>query len=128
MKSLSIILACLVIVGVNALGGNLSAPPLEIKGAKVALEKDANRIALNAYVKKMRLGILANEGVHQVSIIKLGFDLPNFAAKGDTLWEARVTTIENEVRAILWINPKTEEVYFVIGPWVNETEAKRKKP
>lgn len=92
-------------------------PPLEIAGAKVAKEADARCIAFDAYIKKMRLEVLATEGVRSVKVMKLGYDIPGFAKQGEPLWEARVMTLNDELRAILWINPHSEAVYFVVGPW-----------
>ena len=48
----------------------------------------------------------------------LGIDVPKFASKGDRIWEVRYILMNGELRVIAWINPKTADVYFVIGPWI----------
>jgi hypothetical protein len=96
---------------------DLSLPPLEIKGAKVSTEAMARDIAFSEYIKKMRLKVLAQEGVQDVSILSLGFDIPEFGKAGDTVWEMRIGTLEGKLRAILWVHSQNEKTLFVIGPW-----------
>ena len=117
MRTLAPMLTCLLVIGFDTLGRDLTAKPLRIEGAKVAAETDVKRLAFSAYVDKMPLGILASEGVQDFAIVKLGYDIPGFAAKGERIWEARVTADLDELRAILWVNPRTEAVHFVCGPW-----------
>jgi hypothetical protein len=95
---------------------------LQIKGARVASEIDAKRIVLKSYINKMRSNVSATEGPTVFAIVRLGFDVPGFAAKGDEIWEARVIELVGgyELRAVLWVNPNTEKVHFVIGPWIGE--------
>lgn len=121
MKASTVIMVCLLTLGVDAMGRDLSAPPLQIEGAKVSLQADAKRIAFEAYAKKMRAEILANESVQDIAIVTLGYDVRDFAAKGERIWEARVLTIEGRLRAIIWVNPRSEGVHFVCGPWEEKT-------
>lgn len=102
---------------------DLSAPLLQIKDARVASERAARHVAFSSYVEKMRLNVSATEGARKVAIIRLGYDMPQFASRGEQLWEVRVLTLEGELRAILWVNPKTEDVAFVAGPWIGDTES-----
>ncbi len=96
---------------------DLSLPPLEIKGAKVSTEAMAVQIAFTEYVKKMRLRVLAQEGVQDVSVLSLGLDIPDFGKTGDKVWETRIGTLDGKLRAILWIHSQSEKTLFVIGPW-----------
>jgi hypothetical protein len=99
---------------------DLAAPPLRIEETKVSEQNAAKHIAFEGYVKKMRTQILSTESVQNISVITLGYDIPMFASRGDRIWEARVMTIEQELRAIIWINPKTKAVHFVCGPYFAE--------
>lgn len=57
--------------------------------------------------------ILATEAVHDIAIIVLGYDVPDFAPAGARIWELRVKTIEGGLRAVIWVNPQSEQVRFV---------------
>ncbi len=92
-------------------------PSLQIEGVKVSTQADAERIAFEAYAKKMHAEILPNEGVQDIAIVTLGYDVRDFAKKGERIWEARVMTDEGRLRAIIWVNPRSEKVHFVCGPW-----------
>ena len=101
---------------------------LEITGAKISKADDASRIAIGAYLHKMR-GISAYEAPDNPSIIKLGFDVPDFAKSGDKIWEVRIFLTmtadgTHVLRAILWVNPNTENVQYICGPWTENEEAK----
>ncbi|MGI6494608.1 MAG: hypothetical protein ACOX5G_00680 [Kiritimatiellia bacterium] len=98
-----------------------AAKPLQIEGTKVSAQADAKRIAFEAYAKKMRAEVLANEGVQDISVVTLGYDVPGFATEGERIWEARVLTIEGKLRAIIWVNPRSEDVHFVCGSWEEKT-------
>ena len=112
-----VIMCCLVGMASSALCRDLAVPPLQIVGAEVSEQNDAKHIAFDGYVKKMRAQVLATESVQNISVITLGYDVPRFASKGDRIWEARIMTIEQELRAIIWVNPKTKAVHFVCGSW-----------
>ena len=117
MSRLITLLMCLVCLSMVAIARDLTGPSLEIKGTKIGSKTEAKRVASDSYFRKMQLNVSAMEGVQDISIIKLGFDITDFATKGEKLWEARVMTLEGKLRAIIWINPKTEKIHFVIGPW-----------
>lgn len=93
---------------------------LEIIGATVSQASDALNIANKAYFIKAG-GIMANEGAGSPSIITMGYDVPRFVSAGEQLWEVRISVLTPNntlaLRAILWINPRTEKVHFVCGPW-----------
>ena len=97
---------------------DLTKPLLEISGASVSTEAQARTIASKAYISKMNLGILSTEAVSEIEIIELGYTIKGFAEAGESLWEAKVKTIDGAYRAIIWVNPNNEKVYFVNGPWV----------
>ena len=117
MRIYAAMMTCLLAMGVNAMGRDLAAKPLQIEGTKVSAQADAKRIAFEAYAKKMRAEVLANEGVQDISVVTLGYDAPGFATEGERIWEARVLTIEGKLRAIIWVNPRSEDVHFVCGSW-----------
>jgi len=107
------------LVGVVLLGGSrdLTAPPLKIDNASVSTEMDAKRLAFDGYVKKMKAKVLATEGVRDIEIITLGWDVDGFASKGQRVWELRVKTINDELRSIIWVHPDTRDIHFLAGPW-----------
>lgn len=117
MSKFMIIILCLMGLSAIAMARDLTAPVLKIEGTKVASQAEAKRLAFDSYVKKMKVNILSTESVQEITIIKLGYEILGFASKGELLWEARVKTLAQELRAIIWINPRTEKVYFVSGPW-----------
>jgi len=126
----------LLIVGVICVGNIAAASetPIDIfdktpkfKDAKVESGIAARVLADKQYVLKFRdmeSGVLATEGVRSVSIIKLGYNIPDFAKKGEKLWEVRILLDGEELRSIIWINPTTAKVRFVSGPWEEEADKK----
>lgn len=101
-----------------AIGANLISSPLSIKGTEISSEAEARQFARDSYTRKMGTRLMAEEGIRQIDVITLGYDVPNFADRGEKIWEARVMAFfDRELRAILWINPRTEKVHFVCGPW-----------
>ena len=124
MKNIKMfIFFCLIVISFSVLAEDSYVPKLEkrpelkIKEAKISLESQAKKIAFTQYINKMKLNVLAEEGPGMTSIIKIGYNIPDFASKGDLIWEVRIMTIVAELRAILWIHPNTEKVHFIIGPW-----------
>jgi hypothetical protein len=95
---------------------DLSVPAARISGAKVETESAAKRLAFDHYLKKMKCNISATEAVREVVVIVLGYDVDDFAKRGTEIWEARVTD-NQELRAIIWVNPRTENAHYVCGPW-----------
>jgi len=91
---------------------------LRIEGARLSIQVGAKVLARSAYNKKVGESSIENDQVGDPSVITLGYAIPGFAGRGERLWEARVTTPDNELRSILWLNPHTEQVRFLIGPWV----------
>ncbi len=124
MKICIAIMTCLLAMGINAMSRDIDAMSPQIEGTKLPTQSDAKRVAFAAYMKRMQLEILAEEGVREreISVVTLGYDVPGFAAKGERIWEARVLTIEGGLRAILWVNPRSEDVHFVCGPWKTKTK------
>ena len=97
-------------------GRDLSIPMAKITGAKVETELIAKRLAFDSYIKRMDGNISATETVRDISVQVLGYSISEFADKGVQLWEARVVD-KQELRATIWINPYSEQVHFVCGPW-----------
>lgn len=102
---------------VLALTGTAPAQPKLPPGAVVETEVKARDLAFRAYVEKMKLGILAEEGVTGAALLAVGYDVPGFARRGDPVWEIRVQTISLETRALIWVHAQSGNVLFVIGPW-----------
>jgi hypothetical protein len=100
-------------------GQPVGGGPLKIDGAKIATEDDAFQIASNAYTRKMvtTAGLRADEGVSAISTITLGFDVPDFAKKGEVVWTATAADQLGAFRGLMWIHPNTEKVVFVVGAW-----------
>lgn len=99
----------------SCLARDLSRPPLQIEGTKIANSLQARKIAMKAYMAKMDYKLSATAGVRDIDIIKLGYDVKDFGKKGDRIWEARITDLE-ELQATLWIHPVTEKIYFIHAP------------
>lgn len=109
-----IIIICFLVI--QCLSGVGAEPPTGFN--HVLTESKAKRIARDAYAERMGVHLMAEEGIWRVDIQTIGFDIPDFAKRGDQLWEARVMAFLNqETRAIIWVHANTEQVYFVIGPW-----------
>ncbi len=105
----------------NGMQRDLASPPLQIEGTKISQQSDAKRIALDAYIRKMRFELLATEAVQDITVITLGYDVRGFAAKNDRIWEARVKMISGQLRSIIWANPNSGNVRFVCGPREEKT-------
>jgi len=113
-----IIIVCCVVLGVLAMGNDLATSPLRFEGTKIPSGAEAKRLARDSYVNKMVTRLTAEEGVHYMTVITLGYDVPDFAKRGEKIWEARVMAFfGSELRSIIWINPRTEKAHFVCGPW-----------
>lgn len=134
-----LVLAGMVIMGLLSLGHGQELPSLReleraekpnLPDAKVSNGNDASRIAMKAYVEKVR-GLSAYEGSGQPKLIEFGFELKDFAKVGDKVWEVRFTNLNptgnRSLRAILWVHAATEKVYFVCGPWGAEETQEEKK-
>jgi hypothetical protein len=90
---------------------------LKIEGAKLSTEIGVRKFAFQKFIERMKAKVSAQEGVSAVSIVVLGFNVPDFAQQGERVWEVRISQLEGQLRAILWIHPQTEKVYELIGPW-----------
>jgi hypothetical protein len=95
----------------------------KFEGSEVASPNAARELALKEYLRKME-AMLANEGIRSVSIVKLGYNIPEFANKGERIWEVRVGAYLDEFRSIIWINPTTAKVRFLTGPWEERVDKK----
>jgi hypothetical protein len=74
---------------------------------------DRRQLAATAYFRLNDRISDPNEEIRTNEFV-LGFDAPGFGKRGETIIEARVTAKE-EVRAILWVHPKTGAVYPLTG-------------
>jgi hypothetical protein len=89
-------------------------------GAAVETEGKARELAFRAYVEKMKLRILAEEGITHAGLLTIGYDIPGFARRRDPVWEVRIETLSVETRALIWVHAHSGRVLFVIGPWERE--------
>jgi hypothetical protein len=79
------------------------------------------------YMTLIGLALLANESDRPPVPFRIGIRIPQFAEAGDEIWEVRSIASGPPslagVRAILWYNPKTEQVHPVAGSWQSPTGA-----
>ena len=112
------IIIMLLMAGSTVLGNDMGRSSMTIEGTIISQAAEAKKFASNIYASKMGVKLMAEEGVQNISIITVGYDVPGFAQRGELIWEARVMAFfDRELRAILWINPKTEKVHYLCGPW-----------
>lgn len=102
---------------------DLSMPPAVIAGTRVDTEVAARHLAFDNYLKQLNGKISATDGVSEIEVLDLGFEVSGFATNGAKIWEARVTDID-VLKAIIWINPHSEQIHFVYS----SREAKSSKP
>lgn len=97
---------------------DLKKPPLELKGAKVSTEAEAEELAWKQYITRMLKprGISATEGPRVVAIETVGFDMLGYAKKGDAVWEVRVIDFVSGLNAIAWVHSETKAVKFLLLP------------
>ena len=122
MRNLVLLALVCAIARSSVVANEIRRTPLEILGAKIKAETEAKKLAFDAYAHKMNAHVLANEGVY-VTVIKIGYEIEHFAKKGDQLWEARIMTLENELRGVIWVHPNTGEVRLLVGVWGTRPEA-----
>ncbi len=95
------------------------APPT-IPGARASQAKQAQHIALTAYLAKAG-GLMATEDLAPTAVVTLGYDVPGFAKSGDRIWEVRALwwrpDLTRALRSILWVHSETSQVYFLTGVW-----------
>jgi hypothetical protein len=125
LKQLCVFAICVALLAAGAAPGQrgeiqrIGNEPLRIEGAKLATQGDAAKIAIGFYDQKMigGPGLSANEGVQAMSTIKLGYDIPGFANRGEQIWTATAMTQNGEFRGLMWIHPNTEKVLPIVGAW-----------
>lgn len=107
--------------------GKSASHTLRIEGVKVANQSDAKKIAMKCYNEKMgaerllNAGSLSNDDAKEISVSTLGYGVADFSNKGERVWEVRIMTNDNRLRALLWINPYNEKVHFIAGPWKKDS-------
>ncbi len=63
---------------------------------------------MKPYVEKMKNGILAEESVNDLSVVRRGYDSPGFARNGERVWFAQVRNKDGELRGMLQIHRNTK--------------------
>lgn len=84
----------------------------------VTREGMAKEIAYVLHLSKMvdQDDVLIKDSPEQAHLIRVNFNLPNFAEKGDLVWQVRVMNL-GQLRSIIWIHTKTADAFAVAGPW-----------
>jgi len=85
---------------------------LRIRGAKVSTEDQAERLAAEAYFKKMG-GKRAIQTAKVVSIHKLDVEIKGFSQKGDRVWEVRIYGAR-DLSAVIWVHSETAATKFLV--------------
>jgi hypothetical protein len=106
--------------GLPAEGAAESGVPLvstdEMEDAKVARAFDAYRIALPAFTRRVGYNVRPTETVQRIAPARAEEDMPDFADKGQKLWEVRVAEMldgEPLPETVILVHPLTEQVRFL---------------
>lgn len=79
---------------------------------------EALTLAERDYGRRYGAGRDAMEGTHADSF-RIGYDVPDFAAAGQEIWEVRYIRRETgespELRAVFWVNLSSGRVFFLTG-------------
>jgi len=94
-----------------------SASDKESENKKSLEETNITKVAFEYYKEKMEDDIPSTDQVGELSKIRMGYGIVDFADIGEEIWEARILTSDKLLKAILWINPDTKKVFDVTGPW-----------
>ncbi|WP_255989255.1 hypothetical protein [Chitinolyticbacter albus] len=60
-------------------------------------------------------GLLAEEGLRVSGLFRIGRDIKGFAAKGEWVWEVRVTHLGFSLDGVIWINAHSKKIH-AFGP------------
>lgn len=89
-----------------------AAAPLRINGAKVSTEDQAEKLATEAYFRKMG-GKRAIQTAKVVSILKLDVEIKGFSRKGDRVWDVRIYGAR-DLTAVIWVHSETAATKFLV--------------
>lgn len=89
-----------------------AAAPLRIKGAKISTEDQAEKLATEAYFKRMG-GKRAIQTAKVVSILKLDVEMKGFSRKGDRVWDVRIYGARDLI-AVIWVHSETAATKFLV--------------
>jgi hypothetical protein len=87
-------------------------PPLKIEGAKVSTEDQAEKLATEAYFRKMG-GKRGLQTAKVVSVNELEVDIKGFAQRGDRVWEVRIVGLRG-LKSVIWVHAGTGQTLFLI--------------
>ncbi len=90
----------------------LTESTLRTEGANVSTEDQAQKIAVQAYFKKMG-GLRALETAKVVSNHRLGVQIRGLARKGDRVWEVRIYGVR-DLSAVIWVHSQSAKTFFLI--------------
>jgi hypothetical protein len=105
------VLAVVMAVSLPGVAESTTAP-LRIRGAKVSTEDQAEKLAAEAYFKKMG-GKRAIQTAKVVSIHKLEVEIKGFSQKGDRVWEVRIYGAR-DLTAVIWVHSETAATKFLV--------------
>ncbi len=91
---------------------------LRIKNTRSTPER-TKQITIKAYLNKMKLKKITNEEFN-IEKRRIGWNIPEFANTTDEVWEATITSKNNEFLGIMWIHPVTKSVRYITGPWLEK--------
>jgi hypothetical protein len=91
------------------------------RGANDATRQQALKVAEGEYIQRYGVARDAMEGP-VTRKFRIGYDVPEFADKGDEIWEVRfekddgsTAEIHKELRADFWVNAKINKLLFISG-------------
>lgn len=85
---------------------------LRIRGAKVSTEDQAEKLATEAYFRKMG-GKRAIQTAKVVSILRLDVEIKGFSRKGDRVWDVRIYGAR-DLTAVIWVHSETAATKFLV--------------
>jgi len=76
-------------------------------------EQQVKDIAFSAYLSRQHLNRRIEETATTAHSIALGITIPDFANRGDTIWEVCID-MSSQLQALVWMNPITNKTVFLL--------------
>ena len=76
-------------------------------------EQQVKDIAFSAYLLRQHLNRRIEETATTAHSIALGITIPDFANRGDTIWEVCID-MSSQLQALVWMNPITNKTVFLL--------------
>ena len=87
----------------------------KLEDSKVPTIEDASKVAFR-YKLTVLGGLLAEERLDVIGLVRIGVDVPDFASKGDLIWNVRISHAFDGVTQEMWIGSTTGEVKCIFPP------------